>query len=698
MSASKPGRRATEFPASRGLSAVVAIAATYVYFLLFAQYGFLRLARERLALGPDADLRPALAAMGVCGLVASLAAGRLLARHAARSLLRVGFALAAAVAIASLGLRGEGAFVAAGGVLGVAIALITVPLAARLPSLLAPTDGSGTAAGIPLGLGVGLGTGSAYLLCNLPPAFEGAPALQAVISAGAALSGLATTFVTARDRARSDRVRGSGSTRSAGAHPPNAPDPVAHDVRGLGFVAIVASFLALVWLDSAAFAVIQETAPLKAPTWGSSAQKLSIGAVHLLAAVGAGWAIDRGVLRGLLLSAFGLFVVSFTTLQTGAGPVALAGPIYAIGISAYSVALVAFPGLSGEPPGSVPRRWRAALLYGVAGWLGSALGVGMAQDLHTIPVPFLWSAGALLGVSWLLSRTRLPSIARELAPGSLPILGAGGLALIATLTSGVHATSQSPLADAAADAIARGRRVYVGEGCVNCHSQYVRPEAGAQHGRIGDVERWGPYRPLDRDQTPVLIGNRRQGPDLLNVGTRRSATWQRLHLISPRSLSPGSRMPAYGHLFDGGDRRGQDLVAYLESLGARWSGERHLEVQTFDPPGELGEGDAARGAETFGRHCATCHGSDGRGDGPLASEVDGRALDLGKPGFWLVSWGAGRGSLGEGLARLIRWGLPGSDMPGHETLRADQIADLVAYVLSLQPPPATQAAREAEAS
>src|SRR5262245_21404725 len=72
--------------------------------------------------------------------------------------------------------------------------------------------------------------------------------------------------------------------------------------------------------------------------------------------------------------------------------------------------------------------------------------------------------------------------------------------------------------------IAAGRRVYVAEGCINCHSQYVRPGTA-------DEARWGPAGNLAEmlAQTPPLFGNRRQGPDLQNVGNRRSHDWQRLH-------------------------------------------------------------------------------------------------------------------------------------------------------------------------
>jgi cbb3-type cytochrome c oxidase subunit II len=107
-----------------------------------------------------------------------------------------------------------------------------------------------------------------------------------------------------------------------------------------------------------------------------------------------------------------------------------------------------------------------------------------------------------------------------------------------------------------------GRQVYVAEGCIHCHSQYIRPGTA-------DDELWGDPRDpeFSRRQSPALIGNRRQGPDLMNVGLRRPRDWQRLHLIDPRTVSPDSRMPAYGHLFAPGDPRGEALLDYLDSLG-----------------------------------------------------------------------------------------------------------------------------------
>src|SRR5205823_1087745 len=66
---------------------------------------------------------------------------------------------------------------------------------------------------------------------------------------------------------------------------------------------------------------------------------------------------------------------------------------------------------------------------------------------------------------------------------------------------------------------ARGRKVYVANGCVYCHSQQVRPDYAAS-----DIERkWGERRSAPRDylfERPVLLGKMRMGPDLANIGKR----------------------------------------------------------------------------------------------------------------------------------------------------------------------------------
>jgi cytochrome c oxidase cbb3-type subunit 2 len=179
---------------------------------------------------------------------------------------------------------------------------------------------------------------------------------------------------------------------------------------------------------------------------------------------------------------------------------------------------------------------------------------------------------------------------------------------------------------------------------------------------------------------PPLYGVRRQGPDLRNAGNRRSAAWHRLHLIDPRSVSPGSRMPAYPHLFSPDAGRGEDLVAYLTSLGSKTATERWHDVQAAPAPG-ADRGSAERGRPLFAVFCSQCHGREGRGDGPLGAQLAARErLDLTNGPLALVSFGPGIGTREEGLARLVRFGAPGTSMPGHEHLAPSEVADLVAAV------------------
>ncbi len=520
----------------RDVPGILAVAATYVYFLLFAQFAFLSLLHERLA--ATGQVEAAMAAMGIAGFVVSLAVAALLRIHHPRRLLAVGFAGCGATALASLFATGLWALGLVAASIGAFTATLTVALATGLRDLIP---------GRRFELAVGLGTGSAYLVCNVPPIFEGSPTLRTIVAVAACLAGLAA-------------VRWQGRRERPPECSPLRPALSRRDYFGFGFASLILSFLALIWLDSAAFAIIQETVALKGSTWGSASQKLGLGASHFLAAAAGGWLIDRGFFRSLLIAAFCLFGVAFTLLDVES-LVVLSGPIYAVGISFYSVALVAYPAYRQGEPGLVPRRWRAGIIYGVAGWLGSALGVGMAQNLHHIPQPFLWITGALLVAGWGLAKNgRLAGLAR--AHAVTLACGAAGVAVYALLPATPSSGMERPeTVDPGGLAAARGRQVYIQEGCINCHSQYVRP-------RSRDVELWGPHRPVAGGENPPLYGNRRQGPDLTNAGSRRPREWHRLHLIEPRTVSVASRMPSYAHLFEGGDTRGDDLVAYLGSLTA----------------------------------------------------------------------------------------------------------------------------------
>lgn len=85
-----------------------------------------------------------------------------------------------------------------------------------------------------------------------------------------------------------------------------------------------------------------------------------------------------------------------------------------------------------------------------------------------------------------------------------------------------------------------GRDLYIREGCLGCHSQMIRPFRSETE-RYGEYSKSGEYI-YDR---PFLWGSKRTGPDLHRQGGKYPDSWHYNHMLAPRSMSPGSIMPAY---------------------------------------------------------------------------------------------------------------------------------------------------------
>lgn len=90
-----------------------------------------------------------------------------------------------------------------------------------------------------------------------------------------------------------------------------------------------------------------------------------------------------------------------------------------------------------------------------------------------------------------------------------------------------------------------GRDVYLREGCVNCHSQMIRPFKT-------ETDRYGHYSLPGEGvyERPFLYGSRRTGPDLSRVGGKYPSSWHWIHLRNPREIEPRSNMPAYAFLLE----------------------------------------------------------------------------------------------------------------------------------------------------
>jgi cytochrome c oxidase cbb3-type subunit II len=102
-----------------------------------------------------------------------------------------------------------------------------------------------------------------------------------------------------------------------------------------------------------------------------------------------------------------------------------------------------------------------------------------------------------------------------------------------------------------------GQKIYLREGCYNCHSQQIRPLRD-------EVERYGHYSLAAESMYdyPFQWGSKRTGPDLARVGGKYSDEWHVQHLTRPQDLVPESIMPGYKHLA----HRGADLDTIAEDM------------------------------------------------------------------------------------------------------------------------------------
>jgi len=111
--------------------------------------------------------------------------------------------------------------------------------------------------------------------------------------------------------------------------------------------------------------------------------------------------------------------------------------------------------------------------------------------------------------------------------------------------------------------VEQGRKEYLREGCVYCHSQQI----SARTFRSDQARGWGRRRTVASDylyDKTGVFGTMRTGPDLANIGSRNpSPQWHYLHLYDPQITSKGSIMPPFRYLFDrrtAGGTSGPDAV------------------------------------------------------------------------------------------------------------------------------------------
>jgi cytochrome c oxidase cbb3-type subunit II len=163
----------------------------------------------------------------------------------------------------------------------------------------------------------------------------------------------------------------------------------------------------------------------------------------------------------------------------------------------------------------------------------------------------------MFGLHYKLERNTIGFVVAVIIAASI-----GGLVEIAPLFTIDETVEQDPNMRVYTPLEVAGRNIYIREGCYACHSQMIRTLRD-------EVERYGPYSLAveSKYDHPHLWGSKRTGPDLARLGGKYSDQWHTAHLINPRDLVPGSKMPAYAWLART-PLRLHDLGLHLNALRA----------------------------------------------------------------------------------------------------------------------------------
>jgi len=278
--------------------------------------------------------------------------------------------------------------------------------------------------------------------------------------------------------------------------------------------------------------------------------------------------------------------------------------------------------------------------------------------------------------------------------GSLLILATIVFVVVVLPYAHTSQTKPSEIFRQRSDMEAAGRRIYLSNGCVYCHSQSIRSvDWGLGAERIAQA---GDYVA----DYPILLGSQRTGPDISQDGGEHPDDWHIAHFMNPRYTRPLSIMPAWKWL---GDDRIHRLTAYVQSLGLKDADERverqkHWKAEaikayeagpdanvewlsTHIPQGwrdipnpyPTTEAGLARGHKIYQDFCIGCHGPVGDGMGPAQPWIYPPPLN-----FTVLK---GREISGGILYYQIMNGITGTAMPYFKReLESEKIWDVGNYV------------------
>jgi len=278
--------------------------------------------------------------------------------------------------------------------------------------------------------------------------------------------------------------------------------------------------------------------------------------------------------------------------------------------------------------------------------------------------------------------------------GSLLILIAVVLVVVILPYANTSQTIPSDLYRVRTAAEESGRRLYISNGCVYCHTQSIRAvDWGLGAERIAQAGDY--YQDL-----PILLGSQRTGPDLSQQGGEHPDDWHLAHFINPRYTRPLSVMPPFAFL---STKEIESLTTYVQSLGLKHADKR-MERQKFwkqeaikayesgvvenvnwlhqnvpkgwrdiPTPYAATEAGLARGEKIYQDFCLGCHGPVGDGLGPAQPYIYPPPLN-----FTILK---GRGVSGGIIYYQIMNGITGTAMPYFKReLESEKIWDVGNYI------------------
>jgi mono/diheme cytochrome c family protein len=266
----------------------------------------------------------------------------------------------------------------------------------------------------------------------------------------------------------------------------------------------------------------------------------------------------------------------------------------------------------------------------------------------------------------------------------------------------------------------QGRRLFLANGCVYCHSGFTRPQdiAAGLHYLYPRISEPGDY--VAPDQSPNTFGSERTGPDLSNSGGFHPDDWHIAHYKNPRTVTPISVMPSFEFF---STQEANALIAFTQArtgklaqirtqhqlnmkqlllAGAGLSATLQSDFQVGYPgaanlanlmmvdrglwftenPLPVTQENLIRGREIFRQRCIGCHGVNGDGAGAALPYLNPPAA------AFIISDTARYGSdksPGAYYWRILR-GVPGTAMENFGTRLS--VEDIWRVVLFLKTIPA----------